>query len=92
MGEVGYFRSVNNVVHEFSLPLAEVYAEQATKGYLVRCNADGSDYTEDAPRPRPKVNASRAEWVGYAVSQGMDVDDAEAMTKADLVDKYGEKG
>lgn len=39
-----------------------------------------------APRPA----ASKAEWVGYAVrAHGMKPDDAEAMTKQDLIDRFG---
>jgi hypothetical protein len=37
----------------------------------------------------PTKSASKAEWVDYAVSQGMSRDDAESSTKADLVEQYG---
>lgn len=41
---------------------------------------------------RPNVNASKAEWVGYAVKGlGMDPDDAEAATKQDLIDLANQK-
>jgi hypothetical protein len=40
--------------------------------------------------PRPATSASKAEWVGYAVrAHGLKPDDAEAMTKQDLIDRYG---
>jgi hypothetical protein len=43
--------------------------------------------------PRPATSASKAEWVGYTVrAHGLKPDDAEAMTKQDLIDRYGDKG
>jgi hypothetical protein len=49
----------------------------------------GSDLTNGVP-PRPAQSAPKAEWVGYAVLVGgMPVDDAEALTKQDLIDLYG---
>lgn len=37
----------------------------------------------------PAKSDTKAAWVDYAVSQGAERDDAEASTKADLVDRYG---
>jgi hypothetical protein len=37
---------------------------------------------------RPKGNASKAEWVAYAVAQGADEAAADAMTRDELADKY----
>lgn len=46
-----------------------------------------------APRPRelpPHRNAAKADWVGFAVrTAGISVDEADAMTKADLVERFG---
>ncbi len=39
---------------------------------------------------RPAVNAPKADWVEYAVTQGWSREDAEAATKADLVEKLRE--
>ena len=48
--------------------------------------------THDEPPVRPAQSASKAEWVGYAVrAHGMTPDAAEAMTKADLIERYGGK-
>jgi hypothetical protein len=83
------------------LPLHEAAAEQLTKGYLRRVNADGSPYVEpvegDGPPPEPKPpakSAVKAEWVGWAVmhpdeSRRMTPDDAEALTKDDLIERFG---
>jgi hypothetical protein len=38
---------------------------------------------------RPSHADAKAKWVAYAVAQGMAEADAKAMTKAELVDKYG---
>ena len=44
------------------------------------------DDTEKAPGK----SASKATWVEYAVSQGMDATEAEALTRDDLAEKFGE--
>jgi hypothetical protein len=86
----GHFRGEGGVVFEMDLPLSEIMAEKITKGYLVRVNADGSPYAEQDPVRRPAQSAPKAEWVGYAVRvYGMTPDDAEALNKADLIDRYG---
>lgn len=93
--ETGHFRGEGGTVFEFDLPLSEPLQYQLDRGQLHRVSADGSDYEAHGATDlangtirRPGINASKNEWVGYAVSQGMRVDDADAMTKADLVDKY----
>jgi hypothetical protein len=88
---------VSGLVLDLELPLTDAYAQQATKGLLVRVNEDGSPYTGEASdasqgagvTTKPAVNAPKAQWVGWAVHEGADVDDAEAMTKQDLIEKYG---
>ncbi len=46
-------------------------------------------YATDKPL-LPHRSAPKPEWVGYAVKVGgLAVDDAEAMTKQDLIDRYG---
>lgn len=44
---------------------------------------------EQVPVERPVVNDSKADWVTYAVSQGFDADEADAMTKVALIDALG---
>lgn len=75
-------------VIELALPLHEAIADRLAKGYLRRVNPDGTDWTEAPPAERPEPTARKAEWVGYAVARGMDPDDAEALTKQDLIDKH----
>lgn len=95
MAETGFFRGAGGSVFELDLPLSEVLHDQHVRGQLVRVNKDGSPYEahgamdlENGEIRRPGVNAPKNEWVGYAVSQGMTVDDADAMTKNDLIEKY----
>lgn len=95
-----YVSAAAGHVIKVDLPLHEAMADQLTKGHVRRVNADGSPYTEpaasgeqdqaDAGEQPPAASAVKAEWVGYAVRvHGVPVDDAEAMTKADLIERYG---
>lgn len=85
-------------VFELQLPLHETIADRLAKGHLRRVKPDGSPYVEDErpagvpslPESRPNVNAVKAEWVGWAVAQGLTPDDAEALTKADLIERFGQ--
>lgn len=84
-------------IFELSLPLHETIADKLAKGHVRRVMPDGSPYIEGdrpdsvpgLPTSRPAVNASKAEWVGWAVVNGMTPDDAEALTKTDLIEKFG---
>lgn len=83
-------------VFALALPLHESIADRLARGHLTRVNEDGTPWTGDAdpavptvPAERPTQAAPKAEWVGWAVAHGARPDDAEAMTKADLIDKYG---
>lgn len=70
-------------------------ADRLAKGYLKRVNADGTPFVEKTERVQPAPYASKGEWVGWAVhiSQSTDSpitpDDAEALTKQDLIEAYG---
>lgn len=83
------------VVFEMTLPLSEPIQDRLTKGYLKRVNADGTPYREKTERAMPAPYASKAEWVGWAVHVSKDTDtplspdDAEALTKTDLIEQYG---
>lgn len=49
---------------------------------------DGKDGSDD----RPARSASKADWVEFAVSKGADREEAEAETRATLIDRYGGEG
>ena len=103
--ETGFFRGSAGWVLELSLPLDENMQSQVTRHQLVRvANADADPYVapeaapddglakDDGPKP-PAKNASKNDWVGYAlkVDPDLTVDDADAMSRDDLVEKYGSK-
>lgn len=77
-------------------PLSESVSDRLAKGALVRvANADGDPYDGPAddgvpapPSEKPATSARKADWVAYAMTQGMSEDDADAATKTDLVEKY----
>lgn len=41
------------------------------------------------PLAEPAKTANKAEWVGWAVVKGATPEEADGMTKADLIEKYG---
>ncbi|MGW4411165.1 hypothetical protein ACWEJ6_44540 [Nonomuraea sp. NPDC004702] len=86
-----FYRGEGGTIWEMSLPLPEVMQEKVVKGYLRRVNEDGSPYEEPVEQEAPSLTraSSKAEWVGWAVRNGMDPDDAEAMTKNDLIELHG---
>jgi len=84
-------------VFELSLPLHETIADKLAKGHVRRVQPDGTPYVEGdrpdgmpgLPESRPAINAVKAEWVGWAVVQGLTPDEAEALTKTDLIERFG---
>lgn len=84
-------------VFKMDLPLHEAIQDRLTKGYLKRVNADGSPWVDKsaAPAEQPPPYASKKEWVGWAVAESerkgdpLTPDDAEALTKNDLIELYG---
>jgi hypothetical protein len=94
--ETGFFRGAGGGIFELSLPLSENFEQQRVRGQLVRVDENGDPWTDQAAPVadgpvRPPVNAPKNEWVGYAVAVDADltIDDADAMTKNDLIEKYG---
>jgi len=85
-----YFK--DGVAHVDAADAAQAAALQyfRRRGYGVESADPSQPAAEDDASPaRPKDYAAKAEWVAYAVTQGADPDEAEAMTKAELVDQYG---
>jgi hypothetical protein len=81
---------------EMDWPLkSEAIKDRLAKGYLKLVTADGTPVVEKSERKQPYGNAPKAEWVSWAVyvSQQTDSpitpDDAEALTKTDLIEAYG---
>ncbi|WP_295035758.1 hypothetical protein [uncultured Microbacterium sp.] len=88
-----FVRGEGGSVFKLDLPLQEAIEQRLHVGHITRvANADGDPYTGDdthAVTSRPALNASKADWVSWAVTQGATPDDAEAATKQDLIEKYG---
>jgi hypothetical protein len=100
-GEVVHLKGAGGVVWEFTRPLSEAVEHQLTRHELVRVNPDGSPWVEsETGEPpavaRPADSALKPEWVGYAVlrseqaGEPLGHDAADAMTKAELIAKYGD--
>ncbi|MCP9947276.1 hypothetical protein [Actinomadura madurae] len=49
---------------------------------------EGTGSAEPGPPPKPGRGASHDAWVAYAIGQGMDHENAKAMTRAQLVAHY----
>jgi hypothetical protein len=100
--DVIHVRGEGGSVFALALPLSEPIAERLTKGHIRRVNDDGSEYTAPAepsgeqvpslPTQQPALSAAKSEWIGWAVVCGEKPDDAEALTKGDLIEKYATKG
>jgi len=50
----------------------------------------GDHVWADDAGSKPAKSAAKAEWVTFAVSQGAEESDAEAMTKDELISSFGE--
>lgn len=97
MADTIHILGEGGAVFELALPLHETITDRLASGHLRRVQADGSPYVESdlptgvpsLPESRPALNAVKADWVGWAVVQGMAPDDAEAATKQDLIERFG---
>jgi hypothetical protein len=100
MTETGFFRGEGGSIFEMDLPLSEVMQNQLERRQLVRVNEDGSPWETPADAEhdpaagtvvptRPAVAANKPAWVAWAIAQGASADEADAMTKNDLIEKYG---
>jgi hypothetical protein len=74
-----------------AVSLSEARGESPTKLQGKVATSKGQVSTPVAPGAEaPKPSDLKADWVDFAVSKGESRDTAEAMTKDELVDKYGE--
>ena len=102
MAEQMWIRGENGALHCMDVPLPPGIQDRLDKGDLVRVNEDGTPWREpdepvlepphgdlppDAP-PLPKKTEPRAAWTEFAVSQGMDREEAASMTKAELIERF----
>lgn len=96
MADVIHVRGEGGSIIPMTLPLQADIAHRLTRGHLRRVNPDGTPWREpstaDVPAPpteRPTLSAPKGAWVGWAIANGMEADDAEAASKADLIDRFG---
>lgn len=94
MADTILVRGEGGSIFEMSLPLHEAIADKLRRGQITEVDGKGakvqtpSEGVPGLPTERPSLKAHKAEWVGWAVAQGMKPDDAEAASKTDLVEKY----
>ncbi len=96
MPETIHVRGEGGMVIAMDLPLPEPIEQRLVKGQIQRVNRDGTPYVGKAdpevpapPDRAPAKAAPKAEWVGWAVASGADPEAAEALSKNDLIEKYG---
>ncbi|MFD0405015.1 hypothetical protein [Kitasatospora sp. NPDC127116] len=95
MPDTIHVRGEGGAVIAMDLPLHEAIAHRLATGQLQRVSEDGSPYTEgdddvpSTPTKQPAKTDPKALWVGWAVAQGADPDEADGMTKNDLIEAYG---
>ncbi|PJN24058.1 hypothetical protein [Kitasatospora sp. CB02891] len=93
MTDTIHVRGEGGTVIAMDLPLHEAIANRLATGQLQRVDADGrplaGDPAPDLPDKPPAQGAPKAAWIDWATAQGADPDEAEAMTKGDLIEKYG---
>lgn len=91
MADTIWIRGEGGGVHNLALPLHESIVDRMQKGYIIRVNPDGMPFKDqpDLPSKRPLLAAAKKVWVGWAVRNGMDPNDAEAATKQDLIERFG---
>lgn len=65
----------------------QAFAEPADARATAAPAEDEEQAEDEGP---PARSASKPEWVDYAVSEGVDRDDAESMTKDDLIARFGD--
>lgn len=98
MAEQMWVLGENGMLHVFDLPLPPGIQHRLDRGDLSRVNEDGTpwerqtelepprgDLPPDAPS-LPKRTENRATWLDFALSQGMDREQATNMTKAELIE------
>lgn len=73
-------------VNEDGSPYVEPAAEEPTDAGKV---PDPGTQVPGLPLTEPTKSATKADWVGWAVVKGATPEEADGMTKPDLIEKYG---
>jgi hypothetical protein len=99
MVESIHVKGEGGTVIKMDLPLPSHIAQRLISGQIQRVNSDGSPHTvvpgapsgpvAGPPLTQPAKTAVKDQWVGWAVVSGADPEEANGMTKNDLIEKYG---
>ncbi|MFJ8109985.1 hypothetical protein [Streptomyces sp. NPDC096132] len=76
-------------VNEDGTPYVEAPAEETEGPTGVGQVPAPGQQVPGLPLTEPAKTANKPEWVGWAVVKGADPEEADGMTKADLIEKYG---
>jgi hypothetical protein len=95
-----HVRGEGGTIFEMGLPLPPGVQQRLDAGAITRVNADGTPHAPAAEdpdldqgpyeTPRPSSSANKPDWVVYAVSRGMSVNDANGHTKGELIELFGQ--
>jgi hypothetical protein len=93
MADTIHVRGEGGARFVMDLPLPKGLQERLDAGAIVRVNPDGSPIPE-AREPdqaeRPPKNASAETWAAYALAQGAEPEEIEGLSRADLIELYGQ--
>lgn len=91
-----WVRTEGGTVMQLDVHPGTPIAQRIAKGEITRVNEDGSMFVEpaapvdeDTELVEPAGNASKADWVDYAVAKGADPAEAEGCTRDDLRKSFG---
>lgn len=84
------YGNADQVPDDVAAQITNLAAWEGEEGQSSAGEAATEQQADDSPS-RPARNDSKDSWVDYAVSQGMNREDAEAMTKAALVTLYSDQ-
>ncbi|MFC8429911.1 hypothetical protein [Streptomyces sp. NPDC057253] len=73
-------------VNEDGSPYTEAADDEPTGAGKV---PEPGTQVQGLPLTEPSKTAVKADWVGWAVVKGANAEEADGMTKADLIEKYG---
>lgn len=83
-------RGSSGAIFVMDLPLSKHMQDQVAKGLLTEVNADGAPLSLAAVAvAKPGNGAHKSDWVIYAVAQGGDRKEVNALSMSELIAMYG---
>lgn len=78
--------------HDQQDPMSRALAYFRAQGYGVEeiepDEPEAADVVEDDEPKAPARSASKADWLAYAIAQGMDADEADKLTRDQLAERF----